>query len=308
MSGALDSLLAQTYPHWECIIVNDGSQDQTEEVAQAYVRQDARFVYVYQSNAGASTARNTGIRRARGKYIQFLDADDMLESQKFEKQIQILEGNPHARITFSDVKVFRLNQEGHFVFDARSFDVPRISSTDPAFGPKLLKGPFTINSPLINRAVFDEIGMFDTLIKSNEDWDLWLRMMIHGETFLYAPEKNTFSLVRVHLDNHTHNKGWLVFTYRLKIRDRLRHTLADDRLRQVNEQLIREEQEILVHIALDALTKNQRSRAIGYFFKAAWIGRKPRYILYALLSPFAPLKLYDRIIHFSFRKPYGQSA
>jgi len=79
---ALDSVLAQTYRDWECIIVDDGSTDDTAAVADVYVRRDPRFRYIHQANRGLAGARNTGVRNARGDGIQFLDADDRLLSPK----------------------------------------------------------------------------------------------------------------------------------------------------------------------------------------------------------------------------------
>ena len=76
----LDSVLLQTYSNWECIIVNDGSPDNTDEVVERYVNQDTRFKYVKQQNRGLSTARNIGIERSRGEYILPLDADFVIFS------------------------------------------------------------------------------------------------------------------------------------------------------------------------------------------------------------------------------------
>jgi len=82
LSEALESLLAQTYPRWECIIVDDGSTDNTKEAVNFYVQKDSRFRYIYQVHRGVSSARNRALKEAAGTYIQFLDADDMLEKDK----------------------------------------------------------------------------------------------------------------------------------------------------------------------------------------------------------------------------------
>jgi glycosyltransferase involved in cell wall biosynthesis len=87
----LDSILAQSYTKWECIIVDDGSTDNTKDVATTYLITDQRFRYIYQNNRGLSAARNTGIKLSKGSYIQFLDADDLLQEKKLESQICFLE-------------------------------------------------------------------------------------------------------------------------------------------------------------------------------------------------------------------------
>ena len=83
LDECLQSVLDQTYQDWECIIVNDGSPDNTEEVAKKWVEKDPRFKYLYKENGGLSSARNAGIEIAEGEWIQFLDSDDKIEKEKF---------------------------------------------------------------------------------------------------------------------------------------------------------------------------------------------------------------------------------
>ena len=80
----LQSVLDQTYKNWECIIVNDGSPDNTEEVALRWVEKDARFIYLKKENGGLSSARNAGIEKAKGEWILPLDCDDKIDSQYLE--------------------------------------------------------------------------------------------------------------------------------------------------------------------------------------------------------------------------------
>ena len=83
----LQSVQAQTYTDWECIVVDDGSTDNGAEIVQRMAQADTRIHYVYQSNAGPSAARNHGLRLAKGDYIQFLDADDWFPPQRFERML-----------------------------------------------------------------------------------------------------------------------------------------------------------------------------------------------------------------------------
>src|SRR5215210_5646271 len=89
----LDSLAAQTYGAWECVVVDDGSTDDTRAVVEAYASRDARVRYVRQENARQAAARNNGIRHSSGAYFQFLDADDLIEPRKFERQVEYLGGH-----------------------------------------------------------------------------------------------------------------------------------------------------------------------------------------------------------------------
>lgn len=98
---ALESILAQTYPYWEAIIVDDGSTDNTREVAQRYIQQDIRIRYVYQMNRGLSGARNTGITEARGEFLAFLDADDEWEPEFLQTCVTALEKRPELAAVYT---------------------------------------------------------------------------------------------------------------------------------------------------------------------------------------------------------------
>lgn len=101
LGEALQSILDQTYKNWECIIVNDGSPDDTENVAKEWCAKDARFNYLYKENGGLSNARNYGIKNAKGKYILTLDADDKFEPTFIEKAQKILLNNQEIGIVCS---------------------------------------------------------------------------------------------------------------------------------------------------------------------------------------------------------------
>lgn len=87
----LDSVLAQTYTNWECIIVDDGSTDHTDEVVGAYVQKDARFKYFHRPDThlpGGNGARNYGFLQSKGEYINWFDSDDLMYPEKLEKKVQ----------------------------------------------------------------------------------------------------------------------------------------------------------------------------------------------------------------------------
>lgn len=84
LRACLDSMLAQTYKNWEAICVNDGSSDNSAQILEEYAAKDARFHIINQPNSGVSTARNTGMRQTTGKYIYFMDADDIVSPYLFE--------------------------------------------------------------------------------------------------------------------------------------------------------------------------------------------------------------------------------
>ena len=101
IAEAIESVLKQTYTHWELLIVNDCSTDNTEQIIKSYHQKETRIKLINQKeNQGVANARNTGIQNAKGKYIAFLDADDIWQEEKLQKQIQILQ-NSNADITYS---------------------------------------------------------------------------------------------------------------------------------------------------------------------------------------------------------------
>ena len=104
LAEAIESVLAQTYPHWELVLVDDGSSDGSAEIARRYADSDpGRIRYVEHpghENRGISAARNLGVREALGEYVAFLDADDVYLPQKLERQAQLLAAHPEAAMVY----------------------------------------------------------------------------------------------------------------------------------------------------------------------------------------------------------------
>jgi hypothetical protein len=111
LEETLQSVLQQTYSNWECILVDDGSPDNTKEIATQWTTNDKRFCYFYKENEGVSKARNFGIEKANGTYIQFLDADDLIDERKLELSINELNRikEEHAKIVISNFRMFTEN-------------------------------------------------------------------------------------------------------------------------------------------------------------------------------------------------------
>ena len=89
----LDSILAQTYQNWECIIVDDGSSDNTDEVVGEYTKKDTRFKYYHRTNEhlpGGNGARNYGFKMSEGEYVNWLDSDDLFSENKIDEQVKLI--------------------------------------------------------------------------------------------------------------------------------------------------------------------------------------------------------------------------
>ena len=166
LGESLGSVLDQTLKNWECIIVNDGSTDNTEEVASIWIKKDNRFKYVAKANGGLSSARNKGIEHSRAKYIFPFDSDDRLHPSYLEKAIDILEKDDSIEVLTSKVQFFGIKEA--------VYQLPHYT-----FETLLLKNCF-IACSVFKRASYLKVKGYDENLKSFEDWDLWISILKDG--------------------------------------------------------------------------------------------------------------------------------
>src|SRR5688572_14316988 len=168
LSFAIDSALAQTYPNVEVVVVNDGSTDDTSEVARSY---GDRIVLVEQENAGLSAARNSGVLASSGEFVVLLDSDDVLLPECVGMRVRHLLDAPQVGIVAGYYR--EIDETGERL--PRVPEVRRLSSQAHYYqAVKRNWGP-----PVgwtIRRSALDECGMFDPSLRSCEDWDLLIRI------------------------------------------------------------------------------------------------------------------------------------
>ncbi len=172
LEESIRSVLAQTYQPLEILIINDGSTDGSESVARKFTQQT---LYLYQSNQGAAAARNRGIKKSSGEFLAFLDADDLWESDKIAKQMDILEQEADLDMVFGNV--FQFISE-----DTKSVSRARLDEAD-----QILPGyvPGTI---LIRKKAFLKVGLFSTAWKIGEFIDWYLKAMETGLNPVMLPD------------------------------------------------------------------------------------------------------------------------
>ncbi len=177
LGEALDSALAQTLEGVEVVVVDDGSTDDTPAVLASYA---GRIQVIRQPNRGLAAARNAGLAAARGTYVGFLDADDVLMPTKLAEQVALLEGAPTVGWTYCDALIetiatgTEMRASERFGYGARMLD--------GWLFPELIHGNFIpAIAPLVRRTVLDAAGGFDDRLTTLEDWDLWLRLSLIAE-------------------------------------------------------------------------------------------------------------------------------
>jgi glycosyltransferase involved in cell wall biosynthesis len=173
----IESVLAQTYPNIEIIVVDDDSTDDTAAVIEQYA---GRVIYIKQANQGASVARNTGFQAASGEYINFLDDDDLLMPTKIERQVQVLDSHPEIGLVHC----------GYYHIDADGKPLDKVCMLPAGEVLKeLVQYCFLlIHTPLIRHQCLDQVGLFDDELDCHEDWDLWLRIAQAGYQFACVQE------------------------------------------------------------------------------------------------------------------------
>ncbi|MBU0682995.1 MAG: glycosyltransferase [Candidatus Omnitrophota bacterium] len=164
----VESVLAQTYKNTEIIVVDDGSTDDTKQKLNSY---HDRIKYVYKNNGGACSARNVGIKKAKGDYIALIDCDDIYLPEKIEMSAKFLDKNPD--IGFVHTPVYFIDEN-----DNICGRYPRFKKVPSGIvTKKLLLKNFVCNSTVVARTeCFEKVGMFDETIFTPADWDMWLRL------------------------------------------------------------------------------------------------------------------------------------
>jgi glycosyltransferase involved in cell wall biosynthesis len=200
LAEALNSVLEQTYQNWECIIVNDGSPDNTETIARDWCKKDDRFKYLYKENGGLSSARNLGLANSKGDYILFLDSDDLIAPEKL-----LLSVKSFIEDTSLDLVITDFNS----VLGAKLVQLePFVKLADFTFNLEniLYKWDLGFSIP-IHCALFkkDSVGdiRFNEKLKAKEDWLFWIQFFKSDSKTVYINQP--LVTYRMHEDSMTKN-------------------------------------------------------------------------------------------------------
>jgi glycosyltransferase involved in cell wall biosynthesis len=175
LGETIESVLAQTFPDWELVVVDDGSTDATPAVAARYAARDARVRCLSGPRQERAAARNRGLAATTAPLVAFLDGDDLWHPDKLARQVTALRADPAAGLCYT---VARFIDAGGHPLPIRK---PRRVVAGDVF-PLLVRGNvLIIASVLVRRACLDRVGTFDAALPvfGCEDWDLWLRVTRH---------------------------------------------------------------------------------------------------------------------------------
>lgn len=167
LDECLESVLAQTFQDWECIIVNDGSTDNTQEISKNWIEKDNRFKYIYKQNSGLSAARNTGIENAIGEFILPLDADDKIASEYCKLAIEEFKKDLDLKVVYCNAEKFG-EETGEWILGNFSLEA-------------LAKFNLIFCSAIFKKTDCHNVGGFDVkMVYGLEDWEFWIAILKNG--------------------------------------------------------------------------------------------------------------------------------
>ncbi|MCO6496345.1 MAG: glycosyltransferase [Chitinophagaceae bacterium] len=174
LPDALQSVFEQTYTDWECIIINDGSKDNTTKITREWCNRDSRFRLIDQDNAGRSAARNAGMAVSNGKFILPLDADDKIGKGYMEAALKVFHSDMEVAIVYSKADYFG-NKGGEWKLPEYKFE-------------NLLFCNSIFSSAVFKKELVQKFGGYDTKLDAYEDWELWLRFLKNGGKVVQLPQ------------------------------------------------------------------------------------------------------------------------
>lgn len=179
----LQSALNSTYSNIEIIIINDGSTDNTEEIALKFAEKYPNIHYVHQNNKGPAAARNNGISRAKGKYILPLDADDLISKEYIENAVAVLDSRDEVALVYCQAEFFGEKQG--------KWNLPDFSRK------YLARDNMIFLSALFRKADWERAGGFDVRMTWGwEDWEFWISLLKNGGEVVRLPITGFFYRVR----------------------------------------------------------------------------------------------------------------
>ena len=204
INETIKSVVAQTYLNWELVIVDDGSTDGTAAIVKSWAEKDKRVIYVYQTNQKMATARNTGITKGQGKYIAFLDADNLFLPNKLEDQVAYMEAHPECGLCYAAIRHF-YEGEPSILYTNKS-ESP--FQGDDLFRECLHRNFINVLSAMVRKEVFEKYGAFQPGWYACDEQYVWINLAYNGVKFEYLDK--IVGLLRLHRASDSARGDYLV--------------------------------------------------------------------------------------------------
>lgn len=246
LAETLDSVASQTYNNWECIIIDDGSTDNTELIVNNYCNNDNRFRYIKQENKGVSAARNNGIKQANGEFILPLDGDDIIEKTYIEKAVNYISTHPETKLVYCKA-AFIGQKTGEWKLEEYSYE-------------KHIWVNCIFCSAFFRHCDFDLTNGYNTNMKNGlEDWDFWLTLLKENDIVYRIDEVLFWYRIR----NNSRNNTTATKAY-LELMQQIYNNHIDIYKPYTNNILYLKNRELTLSAQLDSLNKKIQVMAQDY--------------------------------------------
>lgn len=205
MREAVDSAISQTYENIEILVINDGSTDNTEEIALSYGN---KIRYFYKENGGVSSALNLGIKEMKGEYFSWLSHDDKYTPHKIQNQIKLIKGYSGNTIALCATRQIDKNSNSFHKQKGKNISKTQLFAWQESLKSLILHGSFNGCALLIPKSAFDKCGLFDESLRYSQDLLMWIKLFINKYELICSTDCDVLS--RVH-DKQLTQTGKSVF-------------------------------------------------------------------------------------------------
>lgn len=173
ISNMIESVINQTYKDFELILINDGSTDTSLEIIKEYIQKDNRIILIDKKNSGLTKSLNLGLKKAQGKYIARLDADDIWLPNKLEQQVAYLEA--HKEYALVGTAYNEIDDNGKIIYDKQRTIL--LNSYEDILNNIEKLNPFFHSSVLFRREILETVGFYNETFKYTQDYEYWVRII-----------------------------------------------------------------------------------------------------------------------------------
>jgi len=271
LAEAIESVLSQSFEDLELICVDDGSIDESKDIIHSF--HDERIKYLYQKNSGSpARGRNVGINESKGNYIAFIDQDDLYMPESIYERVNCFINDPKINFVYSDCEI--IDVEGNRISDSIITHANKIPYSGKCFKKLFLGNFIPIQGVMVNRKVFDSVGLFNEHLVGTDDYEMLLRISYHYPV-VYVDK--TLARWRSHQLSLSHNQHQMDENVANCLDSVLRH--LPDCYTLVGENVKERMYALSKDVAYGYLLRGECNSARQWLKKTWYWGRKPKTLL-----------------------------